>query len=146
MGRDFTEEDAKPGAPPVVLLGYQLWQKNFGGDPSILGKTIILNRQPTTVIGVMPKRLSVDDRIYLPGTPSRTQAPGHAPYYFMGRLKHGVSFRQAAADIAFLAKRFASVYPNDRPRGAVFTLKSFTAAFATPFSYTHPTLPTSHLV
>lgn len=130
LGRDFTEDDARPGAPPVVLLGYQFWQKYFGGDPSVLGKTIVLNHRPTTVIGMMPKRLSVEDELYLPATVTRTQPLEQFPYYFKGRLKQGVSFEQAAEDIAFLAKRFASVYPNDRPKGAVFTVKSFRAGIA----------------
>ena len=56
MGRTITPDDAKPGAPPVVVLSYKGWQSRLGGDPNILGKTLILNHEPTTVIGVMPKR------------------------------------------------------------------------------------------
>ena len=58
LGRAFTDEDGKPSAPPVVVLSYKVWQSKFGGDPGILGKTLILNHQPTTVIGVMPDRKS----------------------------------------------------------------------------------------
>ena len=56
IGRNMIDDDARPGAPPVVVLNYKAWQKTFGGDPGIIGQTLILNRQPTTVIGVMPPR------------------------------------------------------------------------------------------
>jgi putative ABC transport system permease protein len=132
LGRDFTNEDAKPGAPPVVMLSYKFWQRKFGGDPAIVGKTIVLNHQPTTVIGVEAKRLSGDDDLFLPASLSRARGPGQNPYYFFGRLKPGVSFEQAAADIAILANRFAPLYASDHPKGVIFTVKSFSAAFAVP--------------
>ena len=58
IGRNIIDDDARPGAPPVVVLNYRTWQKTFGGDPGIIGQTLILNRQPTTVIGVMPPRFT----------------------------------------------------------------------------------------
>jgi putative ABC transport system permease protein len=130
LGRDFTDDDGRPGAPPVVILGYQVWQSKFGGDPKIFGKTLVLDHQPKTVIGVMPKRVSGDQLLFLPTSLTRAQAPGQQPYYFFGRLKPGVTFERAAADIGFLAKRFAAVYPTYHPKEIVFTVKSFTAAFA----------------
>jgi len=54
LGRTFMDEDGRPGAPPVVMLSYKVWQSTFGGDPGVLGRTIILDHNPTTVIGVMP--------------------------------------------------------------------------------------------
>src|SRR5690348_15125266 len=101
LGRAFTDEDGKPGAPPVVVLGYKAWRA-IGGDTGIIGRTLILNHQPTTVIGVMPSRL--DNDLWLPANPFRDQKAG--PYFLEGRLKPGVSFEQATADIAILAKRF----------------------------------------
>ena len=135
LGRDFTDEDGKAGAPPVVMLSYQFWQRKFGGDPAIVGKTIVLNHQSTTVIGVVPKRLSGDQdgvTLFLPASPARAQAPGQSPYYLFGRLKPGISFEQAAADIAFLAKRFAPLYASDHPKDVAFTVESFSTAFADP--------------
>ncbi len=55
LGRVFTEEDAKPGAPWVVVLSHSLWKNRFGADPAIIGQTIRLAASPITVIGVMPE-------------------------------------------------------------------------------------------
>jgi putative ABC transport system permease protein len=54
LGRDFSPEDDRPGAPPVVILGHEVWTGRYGSDPSILGRTIRVNSVPTVVIGVMP--------------------------------------------------------------------------------------------
>jgi putative ABC transport system permease protein len=132
LGRAFTDEDGKPGAPPVVVLGHKVWQANFGGDSGIIGKTLILNHQPTTVIGVMPPRLDTD--MWLPTDLARRPAGGQ--YFVEGRLKAGVSYEQATADIAILAKRFAAVYPKDHPKDVTFVVESFTTAYT---SYIRPT-------
>jgi predicted permease len=126
LGRAFTDEDGKPGAAPVVMLGYKVWQGKFGGDPGIVGKTLTLNHQPTTVIGVVPPRLPSD--LWLPTTISRAEARPDRRYSFEARLKPGVSFEQATADIAVLAKRFAKVYPNDH-KDVIFTVESLTFGF-----------------
>ncbi len=55
LGRGFEAADEKPGAPPVVILSYALWEKRYGKDPSIVGRTIRLNSVPATVVGVLPK-------------------------------------------------------------------------------------------
>src|SRR5205085_3607179 len=54
LGRGLTEDDARPGSPDVAVLGYGIWQRRFGGDPRVVGKTITLNGAPATVVGVMP--------------------------------------------------------------------------------------------
>ena len=56
LGRTPTAEDARPGAEPVVVLGYRFWQRQFAGDPGVLGRQLRLNDVVRTVIGVMPKR------------------------------------------------------------------------------------------
>ena len=53
LGRDFTADDDRPGAPPVVILGYGMWQTRYGGDPGIIGRTIRVNGLQPTVVGVM---------------------------------------------------------------------------------------------
>src|SRR6188474_1944192 len=55
IGRDFLPEDDVPGAPAVVLLGNGIWKNRYGSDPSVIGRTIKVNEQPATVIGVMPE-------------------------------------------------------------------------------------------
>ena len=56
LGRTFTAEDARPGAPPVFVMNHKMWAGRFGSDPSLIGKTFVLNDVPTTLIGVMPRR------------------------------------------------------------------------------------------
>ncbi|HEY6985607.1 MAG TPA: ABC transporter permease, partial [Rhodanobacteraceae bacterium] len=58
LGRDFSDDDAKPGAAPVAMLSHSLWQSRYGGDRSIVGRTIRVDGRPTTVIGVMPEGFS----------------------------------------------------------------------------------------
>lgn len=55
LGRVFTDDEAKPGAPKVVVLSHALWKNRFGGDPALIGQTIRLNTEPVTVLGVMPE-------------------------------------------------------------------------------------------
>jgi len=61
IGRTFTAEEDKAGAP-VVLISYSLWQRRFGGDASLIGRSVAMNGMPTTVIGVMPAWFSFTDR------------------------------------------------------------------------------------
>ena len=135
IGRIMIDDDARPGAPPVVVLKYEVWQKTFGGDPSIIGQTLILNRQPTTVIGVMPPRFRFfgGDRgpdCWLPAVFSKSKTDeGYQPSLpVIGRLKPGVTLEQASAEIEVLARRLAAVYPNSHPPGVTFSVKSLTEA------------------
>src|SRR5262245_1101840 len=78
LGRSFTANDSLDGAAPTILIGWDLFERRFGGDPSIVGRTIAVNDAPTTVIGVMPK----GSRILLPedaSVPDRLQA--FAPFW-----------------------------------------------------------------
>ena len=54
IGRAFAPADDRPGAPPTTVLGHAYWQRQFGGDPGVLGRTLTLNGRPVTVIGVAP--------------------------------------------------------------------------------------------
>src|SRR5262249_15736411 len=55
LGRQFTADEARPGGPALVMLSYGFWQRRFGGDPSIVGKSVRANRQSITIVGVLPK-------------------------------------------------------------------------------------------
>ncbi len=134
-GRPITPADVKPGAPPVVVLGYRVWQRNFGGDPGIIGRTFVLNpfgspRRLTTVIGVMPARFTpLGGEIYLPATLSEAKATDEPQLFsLLGHLKPGVSIKQASSDVAFLSKRLATVYPKDHPPEVTFGVESLADA------------------
>src|SRR5207247_9945267 len=82
MGRDFLPEDERPGAAPVVILSYRLWEKRYGNDPAILGRTVRINGVPTQVIGVMPTRLEFPPEPqfwppYIPGSARPTRPARH---------------------------------------------------------------------
>jgi predicted permease len=105
LGRYFSEsEDA--GDDRVVLLSYGYWQRRFGGDESVLGRTLTMNREPFAIIGVMPSRFSVPNQDVDVITPygldrSRVTVGG----YFrpsVARLKPGVTLEEANADVARL--------------------------------------------
>ena len=108
MGRLFTADDARNGAPPVVLLTYPWWKRQFAGDPAIVGKTFDMNGQQTTVIGVLPKTFDFG-AVFSPGsevdaiTPLNLYGPprdwGNI-VTFIGRLKPGVTQAQATGDAA----------------------------------------------
>jgi predicted permease len=125
IGRPLTSEDGRPGAPPVAVLSHKVWQAKFGSDPGIVGRMLILNRRPTTVVGVMPPRFSaLRGDILLPATPSKNQSKDGPYFWLFARLKPGVSFAQARADVAVLSKRFAGVY--NHPPESSFEIRPIT--------------------
>jgi len=98
LGRTFTEEDGRAGAPPVVLLGHNYWQRRFGGDPSIVGRTLQLEGTTTTVVGVLPPLFHRDVQAWQPRVTTREQADRRgsgADVY--ARLQPGISPRDAEA-------------------------------------------------
>ncbi|HET9482270.1 MAG TPA: ABC transporter permease, partial [Candidatus Polarisedimenticolia bacterium] len=119
MGRLFTDEDAKPGAVRVAILSHGLWQRRFGGDSSILGRTITLNGAPATVVGVMPAGF------FLPVQSASRHAEIITPLHldpermgrrsdFLGviaRLRDGVTLQAAGTEMEGIAARLAGQYP-----------------------------------
>jgi predicted permease len=118
FGRTFREEDGRPDAPPTILLGWDLFTRRYGGDPSIVGRQILVDDEPTMVIGVMPRAF----RLLLPldsGVPDHMQVwqpfwpefeTGPRGNQFMraiGRMRPGVSIAQARADVDAVARRIA---------------------------------------
>jgi hypothetical protein len=127
LGRNMIDDDARPGAPPVVVLDYKAWQKTLGGDPGIIGQTLILNHQPTTVIGVMPPRFVFGGPdCWLPAVFSRAESVSKT--HVLGHLKPGVTLKDASAELEVLSKRLAPFYPTDHPPEVTFSFKSLTEA------------------
>jgi predicted permease len=111
MGRLFTQDDARNGAPPVILLTNAWWRSQFNADPKIVGKTFDMNGQQTTVIGVLPASFDFG-AVFSPGskvdaiTPLNLYGPprdwGNI-ITFIGRLKPGVTLAQAQEDAKSVA-------------------------------------------
>ncbi|MBO0727361.1 MAG: ABC transporter permease, partial [Blastocatellia bacterium] len=121
-GRMFTqEEDRVPGANPVAVISYGCWQRRFGGDPNMVGKTIKLNGYDFTVVGVAPEGfrgtvLMFDPEIYAPMTMANQIAPGQSNWFEnrgnggifgLGRLKQGVTATQARESLDLLTAQLA---------------------------------------
>jgi len=146
LGRTFTLEDDEKAAP-VTVIGYSLWREKFQGDPSVLGKTIDLDRRPYAIIGVMPRdfefpldagRLSRRD-LWVPMsfTPVEKNSEGeNYDYGLLARLKPGVTAAQAQIDIDRVVAEIQPGYTkvaNLHLRGYFRTLKEETVRNARPF-------------
>ena len=118
LGRDFTSEDEQPGHDQVIILGYGLWQRHYGGDPSIIGKSIVVDEKPFTVIGVLPRTFSLygtvpEFEMWKPFAFNRTQLDreNHELIIF-GRLRDGVTIPQANAEMVTIQERLKKQYPG----------------------------------
>lgn len=113
IGRTFAQGDDK-GAHHLVVLSYGFWQRHFGGEPNALGKTVELNSEPYTVIGVMPRWLAfpsaTDLFIPLDMTSARMHDRGSHWIGGLGRMKSGVSIEQARADLMTISARLIKEY------------------------------------
>ncbi len=119
-GRSIQAADDQPSSPAVVLLGYGLWQRKYGGSQDIIGHVINLDSQSHTVIGVLPKGFEL-----LQQTPDVVVAMGpwasklpddrswHPGIIAIARLKQGVSLTQARAEMSTIAKRLYEKYSAD---------------------------------
>ena len=128
LGRTFLAEEDQPGGEPVVVLGYGLWQRRFGAASDVLGRTISLDGNPYTVVGVMPSGV-------YPSRPASTGTMRFLPQYndlwvaivfterlrgergshvfgAIGRLKEGISRAEAQAEMDVIARRLEQEYPG----------------------------------
>jgi putative ABC transport system permease protein len=121
VGRSFTpEEDAVPQRNPVVVLSDGLWKRRFGGDASIVGRSLQLNDRSYTVVGVMPPRfrgLYDDVDLWLPLMMAITQEDlkdrGNRGPAVLARLKPGVAVAQAQSEMDAISRRLEQQYPRD---------------------------------
>ena len=120
LGRLFTAEESKWNGPKAVLVSHGLWERRFGSDPGILGRALVLNDGPVTVIGVLPRSFDFAT-VFAPGS--------HFDLYFpfpltpetnrwgntmamIARLKPGVTIGQAQAEVGILAARVTAAHPE----------------------------------
>jgi putative ABC transport system permease protein len=119
-GRAFADEEEKPGAPAVAMIGEGLWKRRFGGDPGLIGRTILLNGTPTTVVGIAPSGLKLisGGDIYTPLiiNPATEIRLSHTIQTF-GRLKKGISPQQAQAEMETVSRNMGKQYPEIRDWG-----------------------------
>jgi putative ABC transport system permease protein len=141
LGRTFRAEEDLPQRTDVVVLSHGMWQRRFGGDPQILGRSITFSGVPSTVIGVMPPHVvfprTVEFWRPLGLNPADATRGGHF-LSTIARLKDGVSLEQANAEMVGIATRLAQQYPDSsRDESAdVSTLRDRIVGSARPMLYT----------
>ena len=121
VGRSFLPEEQQNGKDQVVVLSYELWQKQLNGDPNAVGKTILLNLRPHTIVGVMPASfqslpatlLGKPALLYRPHAEEASEQQRDARHLrAIGRLKDGVTVPQAQAELAIIAQRLEAQHPE----------------------------------
>jgi predicted permease len=145
MGRTFTQQEDE-GRQQVVVLSYQMWHSRMQGDPRVLGQTILLDRKPYLIIGVMPREFEFPlvpgqlnrSELWVPLslTPNDLVQSGSWHYQMIGRLKPGVSAEQAQQDAERVAKETSRTFPpamaSLRVHANVKLLSEVTVAAARP--------------
>jgi predicted permease len=148
LGRMLVASDDAPGAARVVVLSHRMWQREFGSDPSIVGKDLTLRGQPYSIVGVAPQSFTgvvpllapelwlpiahveevepagINDSVPSPGATTRLERRGFRWMFVKGRLKPGVSAEQANANVALIGRQLEAAHPQtnkDRKIAAVPT-------------------------
>jgi predicted permease len=128
LGRDFAPGEDSVSAPRTTILSYAAWQKRYGGSPDILGQSVTLDGNPTTIIGVLPRSF-----YFVPAEPAEYWTTLHPDggcdtrrgchsMYGVARLKDGVRLQQALANVVSIAQQLEREYPDsNRDQGAFVT-------------------------
>ncbi len=128
MGRVFTAEEQQDGKDFVIVLGYGLWQRRFGGDPEIVGKSVQLNNRPYVIVGVMPADfhplpstlVTPEGEFYRPIAETYdNEERGSRHLRAIARLKPGVTVEQAQTEMTVIAKRLEQQYPKNNSNYSV---------------------------
>jgi putative ABC transport system permease protein len=123
LGRGFSSADGKPGAEPVVLLAYSVWQARYGGAHNVLGRVVRMNEKPATIIGVMPEgvRFPNNEDLWTALIPTaELENRSQRPLDLFGILKRGTTIGQARAELDAVTHRLAAEYPEaDKGVGAL---------------------------
>src|SRR5262249_49774808 len=132
-GRAFADEEERPGAARVAMISAGLWKRRFGGDPTIVGRTVTLNGMSQTIVGVAPPALAVltGGDVWTPLTidPAREVRLNHV-IIVVGRLRPGVSLVQAQKEMDAISTRVGEQYPEVRDWG--INLITFYRTFVNP--------------
>jgi len=143
LGRPYSADEEVPGRTQVAILSHKLWQSRFGGDPGIIGRTLRLNAEQVTVIGVMPPSFGyplfwgpID--LWRPVTIPRHIVEDRNNHFFsaIGRLRPGVTAAQATAQLRPLLARWAHDYPQvSAGRGVKVMLLQKALLTGSPFEF-----------
>ena len=125
VGRTFAAGEDVPNGPQLAVLSESFWRRRFNADRSVIGRNVVLDGTPTTVIGVLPSPISfptvntpIDAWVPLQITPNPAQRASHA-FYVVGRLKGGATLEHATAELTQITSRLAELYPAAQQKRSV---------------------------
>lgn len=117
LGRAFSEDDARPGAPSVLLIGHSVWESRFQSRPDVIGQVLNVNGVPTEIIGVMPRKFGYPNSqnawVPLPLVLSDVRGQGTS-VSVIGRLKPGVSVERATTELVGISSQLAAQHPENK--------------------------------
>lgn len=135
LGRGFLAGEDLPGAEPVLVLSHDVWQRQFGGSPDVLGRTVRANGVTRTIVGVAPEGFAfpANQQLWVPlEIDALASERGEGPNYLgVARLRDGVSLDRAAADLATIASRLEQAYPESN-EGVTARIDPYTDRFIGP--------------
>jgi len=129
IGRTFADTDDGAGAPGTLLLGYRLWQMQFGGDPNVIGRKVLMNDEPFTVIGVMPREFRFPaaewSSFWMPLRLSERESSDRGNHSFnaVARLRRGVSLEQARVEMDVITARSRQEHPAENKDASADVLR-----------------------
>jgi putative ABC transport system permease protein len=128
FGRGMLATDGEPDAPPVFMMSFPTWKVQFGADPGIIGKSFVIEGDPATLVGVMPERFhgfGATQEIWTPvgGAQARSEAKKGIHVNVLARVKRGVSFATASAELDLLTHRLAAQQPDNDDYPKKFTAR-----------------------
>jgi predicted permease len=135
-GRAILPSDAEPGAEPIAILGYKFWQRQFAGDPGVIGRKLRLNDNIRTIVGIMPQRFMWRGAdVYLPLVFHRGQVVEHVQdVHVLGRVKPGVSEARAEAELRPIVEDLQHQDPGSFPKQWRVQLRSLKEEFPSGIS------------
>src|SRR5947209_5258734 len=131
-GRGFTDDEEKPGAAPVAMISEGFWKRHYASDPNLLGHTITVDSVPATLVGIAPKSLYLFNNadVFLPVTIDlQAEKRLNHVWVVFGRLKDGVTLRDAQAEMDTITRRVGQQYPEvkDWSTGLITLFDTFIA-------------------
>ncbi len=131
LGRDFLPDEDRPGATPVCILGYAIWENRYGRDPNILGRSIRINDVATTIVGVMPRGMKFPEtaELWIPLVPTAEfEKREERNVRVFGRLADGVPLAKARNEMELIGRRLEKDYPKSN-QGIVTTVIPYNDEF-----------------
>jgi putative ABC transport system permease protein len=134
LGRDFVPADEASGAAPVVILNHRLWESRFGGRRDVVGTSVLVNKAPATIIGVMPEGFDFPTQFdvwmpYVRGPEVNQRAP--EAFLAFGRLRDGINLQEARAELETINRRLETAYPATN-RGVVTKVDTYSQSWIGP--------------